>query len=107
MKSQAVFEGVKHLCLKCPEGTRWVEHQRNSLKSHLHNLVVLIGFCNNQFVSGHNDSIKKIVSQLEGIKNDGALILHVIFDAVKFDTLGLIETISKVFQEADLLCPSL
>lgn len=68
---------------------------------------MLIGFCNNQFVSGHNDSIKKIVSQLEGIKNDGALILHVIFDAVKFDTLGLIETISKVFQEADLLCPSL
>ena len=68
---------------------------------------MLIGFCNNQFVSGHNDSIKKIVSQLEGIKNDGALILHVIFDAVKFDTLGLIETISKVFQEADLLRPPL
>lgn len=68
---------------------------------------MLIGFCNNQFVSGHNDSIKKIVSQLEGIKDDGALTLHVIFDAIKFDTLGVIETISKVFQEADFVRPSL
>ena len=68
---------------------------------------MLIGFCNNQIISTHNDFIKKIVSQLEGIQNDVAVALHVIFDAIKFDILGVIETISKVLQEADLLLPSL
>ena len=68
---------------------------------------MLIGFCNNQIISPHNDSIKKIVSQLEGIKNVVAVNLHVIFNAIKFDVLGVIETTSKVFQEADLLLPPL
>ena len=68
---------------------------------------VFIGFCNNQIISPHNDSTKKIVSQLEGIKNDVAVTLYVIFDAIKFDVLGVIKTISKVLPEADLLLPSL
>ena len=68
---------------------------------------MLIGFCNNQITSYHNDSIKNIVSQLEGIKNDVAVTLHVIFDASKLDVLGVIETINKVFQEADLLLLSI
>ena len=101
-KRQAAFEGIKHLSFKC-FGTSWVEHQRDGLKSHLHNLVVLIGFCNNQIVSPHDDSIKIFVPQLEGIKNDGAVTLRLIFDAIKFDVLGVIETIDKVLQEANLL----
>ena len=106
-KRQAVFEGIRHLRFKRPEATRWVEHQKDALKSYLHNLLVLIGFCNNQIISPHNDSIKNIVSQLEGIKNVVAVNLHVIFNAIKFDVLGMIETTSKIFQEADLLLPSL
>ena len=51
-KRQAVFEGVKHLR---PEGTRWVKHPRD-----VRNLVVLIGFYNNQISSPYNDSIKKL-----------------------------------------------
>ena len=101
-KRQAVFEGIKHLSFK-RSGTRWVEHQRDGLKSHLHNLVVPIGFCNNQFGSPHNDSIKIFAPQLECIKNDGAVTLHLIFDTIKFDVLGVIETIDKVLQEANLL----
>ena len=51
--------------------------------------------------------LKKIVSQLEGIKNDIVITLHVIFNAIKFDDLGVIETMGKVLQEADLFIPSL
>ena len=106
-RSKLFFEGIKHLCFKRPQGARWVEHQRDALKAHLHNFVVLIGFCNNQIISPHNDFIKKIVSQLEGIKIDAGVILHVIFDTIKFDVLGVIEVIIKVLQEADHLLPSL
>ena len=67
---------------------------------------MLTGFCNNQIISPH-DFIKKIVSQLEGIKNDVGVTLHVIFDAIKFDVLGVIEVIIKVLQEAYHLLPSL
>ena len=91
-KRQAVFEGIKHLYFKCPEGNRWVEHQRDALKSH-HNLVILIGFCNNQIISPHNDSFKKIVAQLEGIK-----MTHFIKPYPKQLTLDLTNTSkSKIF----------
>ena len=73
-----------------PRGYQVVEHQRDALKSQLYNLVVLIGFCNNQIISPHNDFIKKIVSQLEGIKNDIGFTLHAIFHAIKCDVLIVI-----------------
>ena len=31
-KSQAVFEDIKHVRFNRPEGTKWVEHQRNVFK---------------------------------------------------------------------------
>ena len=43
-KRQALFQGIDYLCYKRPRGTRWVEHQSAALKSHLHNLPVMIGF---------------------------------------------------------------
>ena len=49
---------------------RWVEHQIAALKSHLHNLLIFIRFCNNQIVHLHNVPIKKIKSKLEAFQDN-------------------------------------
>ena len=41
-KRQALFLGMIYLRYKRPDGTRWVEHQVISLKSHLKNLPIFI-----------------------------------------------------------------
>ena len=49
-KRQALFQGIKCIRYKRPNGTRWVEHQIAALKPHLHKRLIFIGFCNNQIV---------------------------------------------------------
>ena len=71
------------------------------------NISILIGFCNNQIANPHNYTMKKLKPKLQGIKHDVAVTKHVLYDAVKLDLLGIIEHVSMVLQEADLLLPSL
>ena len=106
-KRQAIFQGVNYEQYKRPIGTRWVEHQADALKSHLKNLPVLIGFCNQQISSPHNKSIKDIVPKLTGIKNTLANTAKVIFSASKLDVLLMLLPMSKVLQKAELLAPEL
>ena len=53
-KRQALFKGLKYIRYKMASGKRWVEHQIDALKSHLHNRLILIGFFKNQIVHPHN-----------------------------------------------------
>lgn len=96
-KKQALFEGIKHLRFELREDIILVKPQRDALKSHLHHLGILIGVCDSQIISSHNDSFKN-VPQLGSIRNNVSVTLHLIFDAIKYDILGVIETISPRYQ---------
>ena len=106
-KRQAKFQGIEYVRYKRPSGTRWVEHQTAALKSHLKNLPIFIGFCNNQIISPHNESIIKIKAKLEGYKNNVCETKRVLFEAIKTDVLQILEPVSKTLQEASLLTPKL
>jgi hypothetical protein len=80
-----------------------VEHQAGALKSHLKNLPILLGFCNQQISSPHNKSIKDIVPKLTGIRNMLANTAKAIFSAAKLDVLLMLQPMSKVLQKAELL----
>ena len=58
-------------------------------------------------MSPHNNSIKKIKSKLEGYKNNVCETKRVLFEAIKLDTLKLLEPVSKTLQECSLLTPKL
>lgn len=106
-KRQSIFEGIPYIRYKRPSGTRWVEHQCAALNSHINNLPIFIGFCNNQILNPHNPQIKKIVAKLEGYKSDVCDTKRVVFEAIKLDVLRLLEPVSKTLQEASLLTPKL
>ena len=106
-KRQSIFEGIPYICHKWPKGTRWVEHQSPGLNSHINNLLISIGFCNNQILRPHNAQIKKVKSKLEGYKNDMCETKKVIFEAIKLDVRHLLEPLSKTLQEVSLLTPKL
>ena len=106
-KRQSIFEGIPYICHKWPKGTRWVEHQSPELNSHINNLSISIGFCNNQILRPHNAQIKKVKSKLEGYKNDMCETKKVIFEAIKLDVRHLLEPLSKTLQEVSLLTPKL
>ena len=57
-KRQALFLGMVYLRYKRPDGTRWVEHQVITLKSHLKNLPIFIRFANQQTTILHNKQMK-------------------------------------------------
>ena len=76
---------------KRPTGTRWVEHQTAAIASHLHNLPILIGFCNNQISAPHNTQIKKLKPKLEGIKTHTCKTKRILFLAIKLDVLKVFE----------------
>ena len=65
-----MFMGLPYWKYKRPLGTRLVENQAANLKSHNHNLPILIGFLNQQIATPHNQSIKKIKATLEGMKSE-------------------------------------
>ena len=106
-KRQAIFQGISYEQCKPPTGTRWVEHQARALQSHLKNLPVLIGFCNQQISSPHNKSMKDIVPKLMGIKNTLANTAKAIFFAAKLNVLLMLQPMTKVLQKAELLAPEL
>ena len=67
-KRQSIFMELPRRKYKQLSGTRWVEHRIEALDSHLINLPILIGFCDQQISSPHNSTIKKLKSKLEGVE---------------------------------------
>ena len=106
-KQQSMFEGIEYIKYKRPSGTRWVEHQITALNSHLKNLPIFIGFCNNQILHPHNPQIKKIKSKLQGFKDDVCETKKLLFETIKYDILGILIPLSKTLQESSLLLPKL
>ena len=92
----------KQLC-----GTRWVEHEIEALDSHLINLSIVIGFCDQQISSPHNNAIKKLKSKLEGVRKSVTSVTALIFNSVKLNVLEVVRLMSKILQETSLLPPAL
>ena len=88
-------------------GTRRVEHRIEALDSHLINLRILIGFCDQQIPSPHNSTIKKLKSKLEGVRKSVTSVTALIFNSVKPDVLEVVRPMSKILQETSLLSPTL
>lgn len=105
MKRQASFMGCTIQRYKRESGTRWVEHQASSIKSYIHNLVILIGFLNHQISSPYNTTMRAAVPKLKGLKANICQLDHIIFLAVKYDILAIIQPVSKILQELSLLSP--
>ena len=87
--------------------TRWVEHRTEALDSHLINLPILIGFCDQQISSPHNSTIKKLKSKFEGVRKSVTSVAALIFNSVKLDVLEVVQPMSKILQEASVLSPAL
>ena len=76
-KQQSLYMGLDKKHCKRLSGTRWFEHRIAALESHLHNLPILIGFCDQQIKQLHNQTMKKLVPVLEGIcKNHAECKTH-------------------------------
>ena len=81
-------------------GTRWVEHRIAALESHLHNLPILIGFCDQQIKQPHNQTMKKIVPILEGVCKNIASTKSLLFNSMKLDILKLLQQpMSKILHD--------
>ena len=88
-------------------GTRWVEHRIAALESHLHNLPILIGFCDQQIKQPHNQTMKKIVPILEGVCKNIASTKSLLFNSMKLDILNLLQQpMSKILHDMSLLSPT-
>ena len=87
-------------------GTRWVEHRIEALDSHLINLSILIGFCDQQISSPHNNTIKKLKSKPEGVRKNVTSMMDLIFNSVKLYVLEVARPMSKILQETSLLSPT-
>ena len=87
--------------------TRWVEHEIEALDSHLINLSILIGFCDQQISSPQNNAIKKLKSKLEGVRKSVTSVTALIFNSVKLNVLEVVRLMSKILQETLLLPPAL
>ena len=84
-------------------GTRWVEHRIDALESHLHNLPILIGFCDQQIKQPHNQTMKKLVHILEGVCKNITSTKSLLFNSVKLDILKLLQPMSNLLQDTLLL----
>lgn len=104
-KRQSLFMGIPLKRYKRLTGTRWVEHRLAALDSHLDNLPILIGFCDQQIRAPHNDTIKKLVPTLEGIRKSVANTTSLIFNAAKLDILAILRPMSMILQDTTLLSP--
>ena len=79
-----------YMCYKRLSGRRWVEYGITTLESHLHNnLPILIGFCDQQIKQPHNQTTKKLVPLLEGIRRNITSMKPLLFNSVKLDILNL------------------
>ena len=106
-KRQSIFMELPRRKYKRLSGTRWVEHRIEALDSHLINLPILIGFCDQQISSPHNSTIKKLKSKLEGVRKSVTSVMPLIFNSVKLDVLEVVPPMSKILQETSLLSPTL
>ena len=106
-KRQSIFMELPRRKCKRLSGTRWVEHRIEALDSHLINLPILIGFCDQQISSPHNSTIKKLKSKLEGVRKGVTSVTPLIFNSVKLDVLEVVRPMSKILQETSLLSPTL
>ena len=106
-KRQSIFMELSRRKYKRPSGTRWVEHRIEALDSHLIDLPILIGFCDQQISSPHNNTIKKLKSKLEGVQKSVTSVMALIFNSVKLDVLEVVRPMSKILQETSLLSPTL
>ena len=88
-------------------GTRWVEHRIEALDSHVINLPILIGFCDQQISSLHSNTIKKLKSKLGGVRKSVTSVTTLIFNSVKLDVLEVVWPMNKILQETLLLSPTL
>ena len=87
-------------------GTRCVEHWIAALESHLHNLPILIGFCDQQIKQLHNQTMKKLAPILEGICKNITSTKSLLFNSIKLDILNLLQPMSKILQDMLLLSPT-
>ena len=83
-KRQSIFMELPRRKYKQLSGTRWVEHRIEALDSHLINLPILIGFCDQQ-ISSHNSTIKQLKLKLEGVRKSVTSVMALIFNSVKLD----------------------
>ena len=105
-KRQSLYMGLDKKCYKRLSGKRWVGHRIAALESHLHNLQILIGFCDQQIKQPHNQTMKKLVPVLEGICKNIASTKSLLFNSVKLDILNLLQPMSKIIQDTSLLSPT-
>ena len=101
-KRQSLYMGLDKTCYKRLSGTRWVEHRIAALESHLHNLPILNGFCDQEIKQSHNH----IVPVLEGIHKNIASTKSLLFNSLKLDILNLLQPMSKILQDTSLLSPT-
>ena len=87
-KWQSLYMGLDKKHCKRLSGTRWVEHRVDALESHLHNLPILIGFCDQQIKQPHNQTMKKLFRVLEGIRKNIASTKSLHFNSVKLKSLA-------------------
>ena len=87
-KWQSLYMGLDKKHCKRLSGTRWVEHRVAALESHLHNLPILIGFCDQQIKQPHNQTMKKLFRVLEGIRKNIASTKSLHFNSVKLKSLA-------------------
>ena len=106
-RRQSIFMELPRRKYKRLSSTRWVEHRIKTLDSHLINLLILIGFCDQQISSPHNNTIKKLKSKLEGVQKSVTSVTSLIFNSVKLDVLEVVRPISKILQETSLLSSTL
>ena len=81
-------------------------HQIAALEYHLHNLPILVGFCDQQIKQLHNQTMKKLVLVLEGIRKNIARTKSLLFNSGKLDILNLLQPLSKILQDTSLLSPN-
>lgn len=105
LKRQSIFMGIPYKRFKRLSGTRWVEHRVTGFDSHLENLPILIGFCDQQIKSPHNATITKLVPTLQGIRKNVATTTSLIFNVVKLDILAVLRPMSMILQDVNLLSP--
>lgn len=99
-KWQSLFMGTPVRRYKRLTSTRWVEHCVAPLDSYLDNLATLSGFCDQQIRAPHNDTIKKLVPTLQGIRKKVAnTTTFLIFDAAKLDILAILRPMSMILQK--------
>ena len=102
-KWQSLYMGLDKKHYKRLSGTRWVEHRIAALESHLHNLPILIGFCDQQIKQPHNQTTKKLVPVLEGIHKNITSMKSLLFNSMNLDILNLLQPMRKILQDTLLL----